>query len=225
LSVPVVLVAALVMVFAPRQLSPVASASAARRWWPDWRKPLIWKLGIMLGAANATYFGTNAFLPDYLTSNGQGEFISAGLSALNIGQLPASFLLLAIAERVKGKPWPYVASGLFTIVGILAVVLGSAWFAVAGAALIGFSCAATLILALALPPLLSPPDDVHRVTAAMFTISYSCAVIIPVISGLAWDMTGVASTTFMPMALSGLVLMWLAPAILHVEKHAEAHAA
>ena len=58
---------------------------------------------------------------------------------------------------------------------------------VACAAVLGFFAAAILILMLALPPLLAPPDDVHRVSAAMFTISYSCAVITPVFSGLAWD--------------------------------------
>jgi len=36
-----------------------------------------------------------------------------------------------------------------------------------------------LVLMLALPPLLSAPDDVHRMSAAMFTISYPCAVAIP----------------------------------------------
>jgi len=68
-----------------------------------------------------------------------------------------------------------------------------------------------------LPPLLSPPDDVHRVTAAMFTISYSCAVIIPVVSGLAWDLTGVASMAFLPIGLCGILPAILAPAINHVQ--------
>ncbi|HZP78608.1 MAG TPA: MFS transporter [Pseudolabrys sp.] len=224
-SVPVVVTAVLIPLLGPQTALPATNASTPRRWWPDWRKPLIWRLGIMLGVVNAMYFGSNAFIPDYLNSCGEGHLISAALTALNVGQLPASFLLLATAERLKGKPWPYVVSGFLGVIGILAIVLGSGWWVVAGASLLGFSAAGTLILALALPPLLSPPDDVHRVTAAMFTISYSCAVIVPVISGLAWDLTGVASTAFMPLALCGLILMWLAPAILHVEQHAAEHAA
>ena len=73
-----------------------------------------------------------------------------------------------------------------------------------------------MILGLALPPLLSAPDDVHRVSAAMFTISYSCAVIVPVISGLLWDSTGIGGLAFAPIALCGIVLIILAPAINHV---------
>ena len=76
LSVPVVIIAALVLTMAPASGHAAASA-ARRRWWPDWHDPLIWRLGIMLGTINATYFATNAFLPDYLRSNGQSDWISA----------------------------------------------------------------------------------------------------------------------------------------------------
>ena len=55
----------------------------------------MWRLGLMLGGVNATYFSTNAFLPDYLTQIGRADLIGPGLTALNLGQLPASFLLLA----------------------------------------------------------------------------------------------------------------------------------
>ena len=170
----------------------------------------------MLGTINATYFATNAFLPDYLSSNGQGEWISAALSGLNVGQLPASFLLLAVAGRLERKAWPYVACGLLCVIATGGIVFGSGAWIVAAATVQGFAAAAILILILALPPLLSAPDDVHRVTAAMFTISYSCAVIVPVISGLAWDLSGIASLAFVPIALCGIILVILAPAINHV---------
>jgi CP family cyanate transporter-like MFS transporter len=66
---------------------------------------------------------------------------------------------------------------------------------------------------LALPPLLAPPEDVHRVSAAMFTISYSCAVIAPVFSGLAWDLTGAAWSAFVPLGVCAVVMMAIAPTI------------
>jgi CP family cyanate transporter-like MFS transporter len=215
-SIPVAIIAIVVMVLAPRPGSANGSPPARRRWWPDWRNTLIWRLGIMLGTINATYFATNAFLPDYLRSNGQGEWISAALSGLNAGQLPASFILLAIAGRLERKAWPYVICGLLCVIATFGIVIGSGAWIVAAATLQGFAAAAVLILVLALPPLLSPPDDVHRVTAAMFTISYSCAVFVPVISGLLWDISGVASLAFVPIALCGVLLVVLAPAINHV---------
>jgi len=216
-SVPVAIIAILVMVFAPDD-TPANGIAARRRWWPDWRNGLIWRLGIMLGTVNATYFATNAFIPDYLRSNGQSEWISATLAGLNVGQLPASFLLLFFAGRLEGKVWPYVICGLLEIVSTAGLVVGSGPWIVAAGILQGFAAAAILILVLALPPLLSRPDDVHRVTAAMFTISYSCAVIVPVISGLAWDISGIASSAFVPIGLCGILLVILAPAINHVPR-------
>lgn len=215
-SVPVGVIAVVVMALAPRAV--VNGAAVRRKWWPDWRNMLIWRLGIMLGTINAIYFATNAFLPDYLRSIGQGEWISAALTALNVGQLPASFILLAVAGRLERAAWPYVSCGLLCLLATGGIVFGSGIMIVIAAAVIGFAAAGILILVLALPPLLSPPDDVHRVTAAMFTISYSCAVIVPVISGMLWDLSGMAGMAFLPIALCGILLVILAPAINHVPR-------
>ena len=93
---------------------------------------LIWRLGIMLGTVNAMYFATNAFLPDYLSSHGQGEWISAALTGLNIGQLPASILLLIFASRLELRAWPYVVCGLHVALSTAGVVFGSGiWVVVA----------------------------------------------------------------------------------------------
>jgi MFS transporter, CP family, cyanate transporter len=216
-SAPVFVIAVAIVVLAPRQPVPNRTATR-RRWWPDWSSLLIWRLGIMLGTVNAMYFATNAFLPDYLNSQGEGAWISAALTGLNAGQLPASILLLIFASRLELRAWPYAACGLLCALGVGGLVFGSGIVIVAAATVIGFAASGILVLVLALPPLLSRPDDVHRVTAAMFTISYSCAVIVPVISGLAWDMSGVGGFAFVPIALCGIVLALLAPAINHVRR-------
>jgi CP family cyanate transporter-like MFS transporter len=172
----------------------------------------------MLGTINAIYFATNGFVPDYLRSTGQSEWIGAALSGLNTGQLPASFLLLIFSDRLERKTWPYIVCGLLCVFSTVGIVFGTGAWIVAAATLQGFAASAILILVLALPALLSKSDDVHRVTAAMFTISYSCAVIVPVISGLAWDLTGIAKMAFLPIALCGILLVILAPAINHVPR-------
>jgi CP family cyanate transporter-like MFS transporter len=217
-SIPVAVIATLVIALAPQAPAQAPGAARQRRWWPDWSSPLIWRLGIMLGAVNAMYFATNAFLPDYLNGSGQGAWISAALTGLNGGQLPASLLLLMFASRLELRAWPFVASGLLGVCCAAGMVFGTGIVIVAAATLFGFAIASSLVLALALPPLLAQSDDVHRITAAMFTISYSCAVIIPVISGLAWDLSGIPALAFTPIALAGLLLALLAPAINHVPR-------
>ena len=66
----------------------------------------------------------------------------------------------------------------------------------------------------------SPPEDVHRVSAGMFTISYSCAVIVPVIAGVLWDITGWTRAPFIPITACMIVLLALAPTIVLRDKKA-----
>jgi MFS transporter, CP family, cyanate transporter len=212
----VLIIALLVQGFAPAH--PNGTVAVRRRWWPDWGNALIWRLGFMLGTVNAIYFSTNAFIPDFLRAHGKAEWISAALTGLNVAQLPASFVLLAYASRLELKAWPIVGCGMLCVAATFAVVFGSGPVVVAGASVLGFSAAAILVLVLALPPLLAHPDDVHRVTAAMFTISYSCAVIVPIISGVLWDWTGIDRLAFAPIGASGFLLILLASAINHVPR-------
>jgi CP family cyanate transporter-like MFS transporter len=210
-ALPVVLIALTLMTLAPRDAA--RPQEEAMRWWPDWSDPLIWRLGIALGSANAMYFTANAFLPDYLHHLQRPDLVSAALTALNVGQIPASFLLLAVAGRLERAIWPYIVCGTGALAAVFGIVLLSGQAIVLCAAALGFFNAAILILMLALPPLLAPPQDVHRVSAAMFTISYAYAVITPVFSGLAWDLTGLAWSAFVPLGVCAIVLIALAPTL------------
>jgi len=220
-AAPVAVIAALVFAFAT-PTPAVAVSAAGRRWMPDFRNPLIWRIGLLLGSVNATYFSMNGFLPDYLTHTGRPDLINSALTALNLGQLPASFLLLASADRMVRTIWSYIGCGLVCLVSIAAiVVLGDIWVVI-GCAVWGCAGAAVLVLVLALPPLIAPADDVHRVTAGMFTISYSCAVIVPIIAGLLWDLTGWTLAPFIPIGVCSMILIGLAPTIVLREKSAGA---
>ena len=59
--------AAAFLLFAPRTATPAPlDGPAVARWWPDWKSPLLWLLGLTFGSNNAMYYGANAFVPDYL---------------------------------------------------------------------------------------------------------------------------------------------------------------
>jgi len=203
-SLPIAVIAVVIYLFAPS----VAEEHAAmpRKWLPDWHIGLVWRLGALFCCINAIYFSANAFIPIYLTSKGRADLISGALTALNFGQLPASLLLLVVAGKLERRAWPYVVSALVSLLSIAGLVLMVGPWTLVWAALLGFSDAAALIVGLTLPPLLCKPADVARTSAGMFTISYGGAVIIAIISGAAWDITGVPALAFVPLALCAIGL-------------------
>lgn len=210
-AAPVLAAAALFLVLAPGDLRREVRPSAAnnRKWWPDWNDPLIWFLGLTFGSNNALYYGVNAFLPDYLNSVGRGDLIGPSIGWLNGAQLLASFVLLATADLLHRRAWPYLVFGPLTLAGVLGVLLGSGTWVVFSAGFVGFALAVTFVVTFSLPPVLSRPDDVHRMVGGMFTISYSCAVIIPILCGALWDLTGIPWTAFLPVGLCGITLTGL----------------
>jgi len=206
-SVPGFIAALLYVVVAPRPKGIEASTQTpTARWWPDWSSPTLWLLSIALGANNALFFASNAFVPDYLTSIGRGDMIGATLASLNGSQLIGSFIMLAMPERLQRGSWPFTVFGPVTMLGLLGIVFCDGIWILVSAAAAGFGAAVTFIVTFGLPAVLSPPGEVHRMAGGMFTISYTIAVIVPVICGAFWDLTGLPWTSFLPMAICAVCL-------------------
>ena len=77
---------------------------------------------------------------------------------------------------------------------------------VAATAVIGIAGAVSMTAIFALPPFLSLPAEAPRTAAGMFTISYTCAIVIPTICGALWDLTGKPWTAFVPLCLCAVAL-------------------
>ena len=194
----------------------------AGSWWPDWSNKLIWQIGILFGSVNSVYFCSNAFLPGHLTGAGRPDLISSALTALNFGQLPASFVLLAVAApartaRLAVRPVRRAD---------VAVRRRHRQHREPMDRLLcrrarlsrrrrhdGGLCAAGAIDA---------PSDVARMSAAMFTISYSEALVVSVLSGAAWDLGGSARFAFLPIAISALPLLFV-PAVIDFHRKPDAY--
>jgi len=210
-SVPIAIVAVIVRLFAPPSLPRAADGERIpQKWLPDWHVGLVWRLGALFCCVNAIYFSANAFLPIYLASKGRSDLISHALLALNLGQLPASLLLVVVAGRLERRAWPYVVSGVVSLASLGGIVVSDGAATVAWSALLGFSDASALILGLSLPPLLCRPGDVARTSAGMFTLSYGGAVLIAIISGALWDVSGLPALSFAPLAVCAIALAGVA---------------
>ena len=212
-ALPLVAIAVVVAALAPRSSTMVA----ARRnsgWLPQLDSWLNWRIGLTLGSITSTYFCLNGFLPACLTARGHQELIGEALTALNAGQIPASFLLLLVADRLQGKRWPFIALGtLFCLCVVGIMISGGAWM-VFWAGMVGFSCGAALPLGLSLAPLhRSDPAEVARTSAAAFAVGYGFAMVVSFVSGIAWDLAGDASAAFIPILLGCLPILFATPAL------------
>ena len=207
-GLPLIVIAVLAVTLAPTPKQSATNGSG-QNWWPDWRNKLIWQVGILLGSVNGVYFCTNAFLPGHLTAAGRADLISAALTALNFGQLPASFALLALAGKLERRAWPFILCGVAVLLCLAGIASTASAWTVVFAGAIGFICGAVLTLGFALPALLSEPGDVARMSAAVFTISYSEGLLVSVLGGAAWDLSGSPRFAFLPIAISVLPLLFI----------------
>jgi MFS transporter, CP family, cyanate transporter len=208
-TIPVAATAGL-MALCPDEAASAPSASALPpppvRWWPDWRHVETWQLGLMVGGTGGLYFASNAFIPDYLHAIGRPDLVTAELGALNLGQIPASLLLLTMSRWLDGKA-AIIGMQIVGLLGVAIFLTAGPELGVIGAGVIGFSCAFTLIITLALPPRLTAAADVHRLSAGMFAIGYTFSCVVPPVGGAIWDATGYPAAAFFAAAGAAAIVL------------------
>jgi len=209
-ALPALLVVVPFALFSPKERTPAlppGGTAAGSLWWPDWKSPLIWLLGLTFGCNNSPFFAANAFLGDYLAGMGKPELLGPTLTSLNGAQVVALVVLIAMSGRLQRRAWPFLLFGPILLAGFLGLILlQSPVSAIVCTGLIGIGTAMTMTPILALPAFLVPPAEVPRTAAGMFAIAYTCAIIIPTISGALWDVTGKAWATFVPASLCSVGL-------------------
>lgn len=175
-------------------------------WWPRWRDARVWTIAFAFGAASLAYWGANTHLPDFLHATGHADDVPAALTSLNGLQLPASLVVAASPALFIARRWPFVAAGIVTLACAIGIVGSAGAGSVAWSGVIGFVSALVFVLALALPPLLVPKHDVHRFSAAVFSVSYAFAFAGSLAAGALWDATGVPAAAIAPIAFAGALM-------------------
>ena len=208
-GISVALVAVVVMLFGGRGDGHADRATA--KWFPNFRDERLWEVGILQAAASLTYFGANTFIPDYLHANHQAQFVGPALAALNLGQLPASFAFGLIPIRILSHWIACTVMALLLAAALAIFLVYGGWLGVAAAVFIGFWGAYTLILSFALPPLVAAAGDVASMSAGAFTIGYSVAFVMSLLSGVIWDLSHVSATAFIPVVVAVIILIVLGP--------------
>jgi CP family cyanate transporter-like MFS transporter len=186
--------------------------AVTRRWWPDWRQGQAVRIGIVMGMASAAYFGANAFIPDFLDQTGRHNLISPTLALLNGSQLLTAPVVALWPNLLAGRAG-FVGSAAIMATAQLGLVLTPGNGVLLFAFVLGFSTALAFVVVLSLPPRIAPAADVARMSAAIFTLQYATAFVVPLIAGALWDASGKALFAFVPGILAAGAMAWGAMAL------------
>ena len=204
-SVPVLATVIVILALQPRARQ--ARAAPLSRASPNWRRGSLWQVGLLLGAVNASYFGLNGFLPDWISQSGNSSSVRPVLLALNVAQIPASMLMMVLLDRFVFRRTVYVLAGLLVLAASFGLAAAPATFSVFFAAAAGFFLAILLTLALALPPLLVSEQDVSSFSAGVFTVSYAIAVLTALLTGFLVVASPSRLTSVLPIAAAALAVV------------------
>jgi len=205
-SAVVVITAAAIALYAPARTHRVAVPA---RWWPSWLEGQTLRIGIVMGMASAVYFGTNAYVPDFLDQSGRHQLIAPTLAVLNASQLLTAPAVALWENLLTSRAGFLASAGLMALaqVGLLATPGAGVIF---WAFVLGFAAALAFIVVLTLPPRLAAAGDVPRMSAGIFTMQYTTAFVLPLIAGALWDTTGIARLAFVPGVAGAILMGWLA---------------
>jgi CP family cyanate transporter-like MFS transporter len=190
--------------FAPKRAS---RSMAPSRWWPDWRQGQAIRIGIVMGMASAAYFGANAYIPDFLDQTGRHALISPTLALLNGSQLLTAPAVALWPRLLTGRAG-FVGSAAIMAVAQLGLVLTPGAGVIGWAFVLGFSTALAFVIVLSLPPRIAPAGAVASMSAAVFTLQYATAFVVPLIAGALWDASGIALLAFVPGIGAAAAMAW-----------------
>lgn len=179
-------------------------------WMPDWRQPLLWQMGLILGSSSTLFFGLNAHMASLLKARGAFDALDQVLFWFNCMQVFASLLMLKVARYWVGKHFPILLCVILDSVLVLGFWLGSGPWAVACAVALSFCSAILLVLIVSLVPSMVPADEVGRVSAGCFTIGYVVSFVMPLLGGMWADASGSAEDVLWVLSGYALIVIPLA---------------
>jgi CP family cyanate transporter-like MFS transporter len=208
-SVPVLVTAGLVAIGTPHVHDP--SGAPRPSGMPDLRSGRLWQLGILQSSASMVYFGANTFIPDYLHATNQADLVGLALASLNGAQVPASAVIGLVPLRILARPATSYGVAAATVAALLVVLTLPGLPLVVAAGVLGFCAAYVLVLSFALPALMAAPQDVARLSAGVFAISYSTAFLTTLVTGAVWDATGIEASAFLPALIGSVIVAFFGP--------------
>jgi cyanate permease len=133
--------------------------------------------------------------------------ISPTLALLNGSQLLTAPAVAFWPRLLTGRAG-FIGSAVIMAGAQLGLVLTPGAAVVAWAFVLGFATALAFVVVLSLPPRVAAAQDVASMSAAIFTLQYATAFVIPLVAGALWDASGIVLLAFFPGILAAGAMAW-----------------
>ena len=218
-SLPALPIAALVFMWGHLGIPRAKlAAEGPPHWIPPFNEPRIWHLGIVLGAASAGFFGTNAYLSTLLEEKGILDLLPLYLGVFNGTQVIGSLTMVVLARFLVGRRTPVIIMSWGILFGLVAVVLGNVYIGLAAVALLGICTCVQLILLVGLVPQIASIKNAAPLAAGMFTVGYLIAFVVPLLGGMAADILGSVQINFVPLVMLTVIAIFLSHRSTHIHQ-------
>lgn len=210
-SLPAIPVAGLIFFSKWFGIREIESEPAGPRVWkPPLDRGRTWHLGIILGAASAGFFGTNAYLSALLEGKGTPDALPESLLIFNVTQVAGSLAMLVLARFWVGKRLAVIFMAWGVLLGLLGVALAEGAWATGATTVLGLATCVQLILIVALVPQISNIREAASLAAGMFMVGYFLGFVVPLLGGLAADVFVDARAAFIPMMILAIIAVVIA---------------
>ena len=176
---------------------------------PLLRSPIAWSVTFFMGLQSLLFYTTAAWLPEVLLADGLSPS-QAGwmLSLLQLFQLPMTFIIPIIADKMKDQRPIVVGVALLYLIGYGGILAGATSLTVLWMIMIGIAGGASFGLAMMFFTLRTrTPYEVAGLSGMAQSIGYSFAALGPVLFGSLHDFTDNWTAPMLIFIIATLLLL------------------
>ena len=172
------------------------------------RSPIAWSVTFFMGMQSLLFYTTSAWLPEVLIADGLSASHAGWMvSLLQLCQLPMTFIIPIIADKMKDQRQIVVGVALLYLIGYGGILSGATSLTVLWMIIIGIAGGASFGLAMMFFTLRTrTPFEVAGLSGMAQSIGYSFAAIGPILFGSLHDFTGGWTAPMFILIIAALVL-------------------
>lgn len=215
LSVSIILTIITLIVWIPLlrgekvKLTALSSSSSKPQEKKLWKSPLAWAIAISMGLQSLLFYSFTTWLPEILISQGMGAKQAGWMaSIMQMAQIPMTFLIPIIAEKLKSQRPIVIFFTLFYIIGLTGLLFKWTDLTVVWMICLGISGGASFGGVVMLFTLRTKTAyEAAQISGFAQSIGYLLAAAGPVLFGFLHDITGSWDSTNVIFIISSLVLL------------------